>query len=215
MAAGGGTGEREGRAVCVRGIGPRGGARRSRARCHACGGKMEVRHLLSEEIEQRINVLNTMVHHRIEVQAALQSIIQALERRSLVHDVSKFREDEFEGFARINGIARRYPYGSEEYRASLKAERPIIDTHYARNSHHPEAHKPGTMGILDIVEMVCDWHAAWRVYDGQRPRELRSSWRENLEKQRERFVTSGQLTEAQWWVVRGVAALLGGVEEGE
>lgn len=166
--------------------------------------------------EDKVQVLNTMVHHRIEVQAALLVLIQALERRSLVHDVSKFGADEFEGFARINRVAREHPYGSDEYRAALKAEKPTIALHYSRNSHHPEnwdgviTHERdgvgrSLMGLLDLIEMVCDWYAAWRVYEGQRAPEKQCSWQDNLAKQRERF---SDLTEAQWYVIDEVASLL-------
>lgn len=166
----------------------------------------------------QIRTLNTIVHHRLRVQQALQKVTQALERRALVHDESKFREDEFEGFSRINATARQFPYGSEEYRASLKAEKPTIDLHYARNDHHPEfylhpdfgnyASDANGMGLLAVIECVCDWWAAWKVYDGQRAPEQRSSWKENLEKQRIRFKEAGRLSEAQWWAVEQVAALL-------
>lgn len=167
--------------------------------------------------DDRIKVLNTMVHHRLHVQEALQVLIHSLERRALIHDASKFQEDEFEGFARINGVARQFPYGSDEYRASLKAEKDTIQRHYHRNSHHPEYwdapdHNVGTtmMGLLDLIEMVCDWWAAWKVYDGQREVSKRSSWQENIAKQRDRFLESGTLTKEQWFVVEQVAYLLGG-----
>lgn len=165
--------------------------------------------------EERINVLNTIVHHRLMVQRALQEVIQNLERRSLVHDASKFEEAEFDGFARINRVAREHPYGSAEYRASLKAEEPTLERHYAANSHHPEhwdaaEHNVGTtmMGLLDLMEMTCDWWAAWKVYDGQRAPGKRCSWMENVEKQRQRFLETGVLSREQWFVVDQMAWLL-------
>lgn len=163
--------------------------------------------------EEKVQLLNTMCHHRVEVQAALQVLIHALERRSLVHDVSKFGADEFEGFSRINRVAREHAYGSDEYRAALKPEKPTITLHFSRNRHHPEyfthpvdgCFASSGMRLLDLVEMVCDWHAAWRVYEGQRTPDKRCSWKENLEKQRARFA---DLTDAQWFVIDEVAALL-------
>src|SRR5574338_329359 len=156
-----------------------------------------------------------MVHHRIMVQAALLRVIHNLERRSLVHDASKFEEEEFEGFARINRVAREHPYGSDEYRASLKAEKPTIQRHYVGNSHHPEHwdapdHNVGTtmMGLFDLIEMVCDWWAAWKVYDGQRPPDQRSSWMEKVDTQRKRFLETGVLSKEQWFVVDHMAHLL-------
>jgi hypothetical protein len=164
--------------------------------------------------EEKVQLLNTMCHHRIEVQTALQVLIHALEKRSLIHDASKFGADEFEGFSRINRAAREFPYGSDEYRAALRAEKPTIALHYSRNSHHPEyftnpvdgeCFANSGMGLLDLIEMVCDWHAAWRVYEGQRTPDKRCTWKENLDKQRERF---SNLTEAQWYVIDEVAHLL-------
>lgn len=165
-----------------------------------------------------IKTLNTIVHHRLMVQAAIQKITQALERRALIHDESKFREDEFESFSRINQTAREHPYGSEEYRAALKRDGETLQLHYTRNDHHPEyyshpdlgnfaADRYG-MGLLQIIEMVCDWHAAWKVYESQRAPNQRSTWAENLEKQRVRFHEAGRLSDAQWWAVEQVAALL-------
>jgi hypothetical protein len=61
------------------------------------------------------------------------------------------------------------------------------------------------MALVDLIEMVCDWHAAWRVYEGQREPAKRCSWRDNLEKQRARF---SSLTDAQWFVIDEVALLL-------
>lgn len=163
--------------------------------------------------EEKVQVLNTMVHHRAEVQSALQVIVHKLERRAVRHDLSKFQEDEFEGFARINQIAREHPYGSAEYRAALKAEKPTIELHYSRNSHHPEYFKHPDFGgyaaegmrLLDLIEMVCDWYAAWKVYDGQRPLEQRCSWKDNVAKQRERF---SNLSDAQWFVIDDIATIL-------
>jgi hypothetical protein len=167
---------------------------------------------MGADTESRINTLNTIIHHRLMVQRGMQQVTQEMERRALIHDESKFREDEFEGFARINAIARSYPYGSEEYRASLKAEKPTIHLHYQRNPHHPECHPSpqDDMDFLDVIEMVVDWYAAWKVYDGQRKPEDRTSWVENVRKQRERFLTTGMISREQWWLVEQVAGFLVG-----
>lgn len=160
--------------------------------------------------------LATMNLHRLRVQQAIQRLTANLERRALVHDASKFQEDEFAGFSRINAIARHHKYGSEEYKAALKQEQATIKLHYSRNSHHPECwakpdltYQAQHMTLLDLIEMTCDWWAAWRTYDDQRPANLRASWTENLEKQRERFLDSNMLSPHQWLVVEEVAFILG------
>ena len=40
--------------------------------------------------------------------------------------------------------------------------KPMLDHHYARNSHHPEHYENGVNGmdLFDVLEMVCDWKAA-------------------------------------------------------
>lgn len=166
-----------------------------------------------------IQLLRTMTVHLTELRRGIQSITQELDRRALAHDMSKFAADEFAGFARINAAAREHPYGSEEYRAGLRQEKPTIELHYSRNSHHPEHHAAGVlptdptvniggkvvaegMGFLDLIEMVCDWRAAYLGYGSQ------GTWGENIERQRERYFKAGWFTSEQWWLIEQVAAHL-------
>jgi hypothetical protein len=157
--------------------------------------------------------LATMEAHRIHVRSALLLVVQEIERRAARHDVSKYGPDELSGFARINRASREHPYGSLEYRAALKQEKPTIQIHYDRNDHHPEHwdhpdHNigPGMMPVFALIEMVCDWWAAWKTYEAHRAPELRASWRDNMEKQRERF--AGTFAPWQWHVIGQVAELL-------
>ena len=157
--------------------------------------------------------LATMAHHRARVQEGLQRVIQELERRAARHDLSKFTPDELPGFARINRAAREHLYGSPEYRASLKAEKPTIETHYRRNDHHPEywddpSHNigPGMMPVCALIEMVCDWWAAWTVYEGHKAPEMRASWRDNMDKQRKRFAET--FSPGQWQVIDEISWLM-------
>ena len=87
--------------------------------------------------------LVTIMRHRDLLRANVQRMTQELERRALLHDLSKLQLDEAEGFVRINRIAREHAYGSPEYTASVDAEKGpagCIGLHYSRNSHHPEFH---------------------------------------------------------------------------
>lgn len=62
--------------------------------------------------------------------------------RGFAHDQSKLQEPEKSAFDRLKALSLSgMDYGSEEYRACLKAEKPAIDHHYAKNSHHPEHFK--------------------------------------------------------------------------
>lgn len=147
--------------------------------------------------QDQVKLLRTYTHHRALVQVALQRLTQELDRRSLAHDLSKLQADEFDGFARINQIAREHPYGSQEYKDSLDQEREVIDLHYQRNSHHPEHHRTGQaaedMGFLDLIEMVCDWWSAWQTYGAK------DSWENAVKKNEARFRPG--FTNSQWWLV--------------
>lgn len=148
-------------------------------------------------------IRNYILHCRL-VRSGIQQVRHELERRELHHDDSKMTLDEFAGFTRINAAAREHPFGSEEYREGLRREKPVIDLHYSRNSHHPEFHgtdaQPKGMGWLDIVEMVCDWRGAYLAYGSQ------GSWQDNMEKQKQRY--AGSLSAEQWWLVDQVARFL-------
>lgn len=132
-------------------------------------------------MNEETKTLITFIRHIELVKKSMLSFSRQLETRAQIHDLSKFKEDEFGGFVEINQIARKYPYGSEEYKASIR-DNDAVTLHYSRNSHHPEFHPVGIdeMGLLDLVEMVCDWKAASETY-GQ------TSFKEGLEKSIERF----------------------------
>jgi len=160
--------------------------------------------------QDAIQLIRAMTQHVNYVQEGLLVIAQNLQRRGLVHDRSKFSADEFAAFTRINAAAREHPYGSEEYRAGLKQEKPTIALHYARNSHHPEheAHRAeltatnaAKMGFLDLIEMVCDWRSAYLSYGSQ------GTWEENMDRQRVRY--RDWFTAGQWWLIHEVACFVG------
>ena len=153
-----------------------------------------------------VKTLRTITRHITLVQASMQAVILELNYRSLVHDESKYRDDEFSGFARINGIARTYKYGSDAYMSLMEKERPTIDLHYSRNSHHPEFFDhPSSMGLFGLIEMVCDWRAAWQVYDSEKPEDERMTWQDSMKVNRKRFT---EFTEAQWFVIEEIADFL-------
>ncbi len=168
-------------------------------------------------------LLRSFIAHRAYLAEATGLIGAELERRAHVHDLSKLKDDEFAGFSRINAAARVHKFGSTEYQAGIDAERDVVDLHYLRNSHHPEraklagqqaekerglpddatyweAHGAARMTFLDVIEMVCDWHAAWKGYGDTR------SWAQssilNLEKKGE------HLSPEQRWLAEEVIVFL-------
>lgn len=148
--------------------------------------------------------LSRVIRHVWLVRAGLRRITRLLEERGDLHDESKLSNAEFPGFARMSSAAARHPYGSPEYRASLDAERPTIERHQGRNRHHPEHYLDPAreMGLLDLIEMVADWRAAWEVYDETNGR----TWEDSLAVNRERRAAT--FSREQWWVIEEVARLL-------
>lgn len=100
--------------------------------------------------------------HIRQVNFFLNMIIKGLLERGIYHDQSKLVSPEVEVFDEYSGKLRDLTYGSDEYKASLKAMKPALDHHYANNSHHPEHHADGIQGmsLIDLVEMLADWKAA-------------------------------------------------------
>ena len=127
------------------------------------------------------SVLDT-VEHIQKVRRWLTIAIANLQSRLMDHDASKLRSPELEGFLRITARLRDIKYGSDEYRAALREEKPTIEHHQKANDHHPEFFKNGIAGMdcFQLIEMLCDWKAAGeRTKDGSMVR--------SLEINRERF----------------------------
>lgn len=150
---------------------------------------------------EEMKFLMTMIRHRDNIRTALKNVSQRLEKRGLRHDLSKFKEDEAEGFVRINKTARNYEYGSDEYEESMakeKGENGCITLHFSRNRHHPDYHESTSdMSFIDIVEMVCDWWAATQTYGTN-----------TLEEKLPELKKQGDFTEGQLWLIDEVVELL-------
>jgi hypothetical protein len=114
-------------------------------------------------------------------------MIRDLLWRAEEHDQSKLSDPELTAFNEIVPNLARAEYGSEEYRAALRAQKPAIQHHYAANSHHPEHYANGIpgMNLLDVLEMLCDWEAAARRKDGHA--------RESMDHNQARFGFSDEL----------------------
>jgi Family of unknown function (DUF5662)/NUMOD4 motif/HNH endonuclease len=81
---------------------------------------------------------DTLAHIK-RVRELLGEVERNIINRALVHDGSKLREPEKSAFDRLKALSLSgMVYGSDEYRACLRAGKPAIEHHYAHNSHHPE-----------------------------------------------------------------------------
>ena len=110
----------------------------------------------------------TMKHIKT-VRSWLGVAIADLDARYHSHDKSKLIEPERSGFQAITERLKDLTYGTDEYRAALREQKPTIAHHYAENDHHPEHFENGITGmtLLSLLEMLCDWKAASaRMKDG-------------------------------------------------
>ena len=104
----------------------------------------------------------------------MHQLVSKIEERAIVHDLSKFEEDEFAGFEELDSDEVFKLYGTKEYKDIINKNKGI-ELHYSRNSHHPEHYEDVAKGFthfngidgmsfLDIVEMVIDWKSASETY---------------------------------------------------
>lgn len=90
--------------------------------------------------------------------------IEMIERGN-VHDKSKFDPEELVPLEKMQALVEREgqaPFGTEEYERRKAMLAPMLEHHYANNTHHPEHHQRGVNGmdLFDLVEMFFDWKAA-------------------------------------------------------
>jgi len=126
--------------------------------------------------------------HIGKVQARIQECIAALTVRAARHDASKLQEPEKVGYDALTAKLADIVYGSDDYRAALRAAQPVIDHHYYVNDHHPEHFENGIndMSLLSILEMLADWK-------GASERMKQGSIAASLAHNRERFAIDTQL----------------------
>jgi hypothetical protein len=103
--------------------------------------------------------------HIARVELLLHMAADELMRRGRKHDASKFTAEEMGPLAEMQALIDREgqaPFGSEEYKRRTALLKPMLEHHYARNSHHPEHYPNGVAGmdLFDLVEMFFDWKAA-------------------------------------------------------
>jgi Family of unknown function (DUF5662) len=106
------------------------------------------------------------IAHIARIRELLAGFCEELARRGEVHDASKFDPiekgplDEMQALIESEG---HVPYGSDAFDRRSALLGPMLEHHYALNSHHPEhygADGVGGMDLFDLVEMFADWKAA-------------------------------------------------------
>lgn len=83
-----------------------------------------------------------------------------LMRRASVHDHSKFSMEEIEALSSVSEKQKDDDgFTNPDYKLNKEQEN-LISKHWANNRHHPEHFNSiYDMTTLDILEMICDWHA--------------------------------------------------------
>lgn len=105
--------------------------------------------------------------HIKEVSKQLNEVADSLLIRANLHDKSKLEEPEASAFEAVTGKLKNLTYGSDEYNHSLKELESTLKLHYSKNRHHPEFFENGIhgMNLIDLIEMLVDWHAATLRHD--------------------------------------------------
>lgn len=103
-----------------------------------------------------------VLEHKRKVVRYLNEFAIQLLRRASVHDDSKLRSPEKEGFDQWTPELKTREFGTDYYKQALDEMGEFLRHRYEVNSHHPEHFSDGVSGmnLLDLVEMVCDWQAA-------------------------------------------------------
>ena len=112
--------------------------------------------------EELDNYLEDTHAHIKLVQNQMNKAIIFLKTQSVVHDRSKFTDEEAEIYAVVTPEFAKYDYGTPEHKAVGDKLGPAWEHHLENNPHHPEYHENGVdgMDLLYIIEMLCDWKAA-------------------------------------------------------
>lgn len=91
-------------------------------------------------------------------------------KRILVHDMSKFKLDEFIPYSHFFCNPERH--NDESKKKTIEANfHNAVQRHYSRNDHHTEyfASNGYKMTFASMIELICDWHASQISYNKQLP----------------------------------------------
>ena len=106
--------------------------------------------------------------HKLWVLWYIFNVCLVLMKRAILHDLSKYSKHEAPYFRKYVSRLKNTKYGTGQYQSLLSAIKPALESHYSKNSHHPEYHENGVddMSLIDKIEMLCDWKAASRRHEG-------------------------------------------------
>lgn len=111
------------------------------------------------------SALTITLRHMKRVQDLLGMAAINLMQRGQKHDLSKLEPIELGALERLMEHQKEHgqaAYGTPEYEQQRALLGPMLDHHYANNTHHPEHYDDGVNGmdLFDVVEMFLDWKAA-------------------------------------------------------
>lgn len=98
--------------------------------------------------------------HRNLVSNVLKCVVSDLLRRAMMHDSSKFSDEE-----QLLLNNHRVDITDPNYSEVLRQLAEVLKHHYANNDHHPEHFKDGIVGmnLIQLVEMVADWQSCCKM----------------------------------------------------
>lgn len=123
----------------------------------------EYEHHLRDTIEHKKHFLDSawiMARHLIEEHK--DKLALNLLRRALVHDNSKLNDAEIRNFVELDVEDKTCDKDWKIPPTDVLEDKAkeLIRLHWENNKHHPEHYSSyDKMSELDILEMVCDWHA--------------------------------------------------------
>ena len=138
-------------------------------------------------MKNEFDLLCDIILHVSEVKENLEDVCNAIKKRGIAHDRTKFQELEFDAFVSTRDKFKKATYGSKEYQECIDMIKPAIEHHYKNNNHHIKYYKNGIndMSLIDILELLADWKAASRR--GQNAKTFKDSINFSLEKHNIQF----------------------------
>jgi hypothetical protein len=139
------------------------------------------------------------IKHIHKVRSLLALMIEELDQRARLHDLSKLESPEAEIFGEHTPELAKVEYDSAEYKALLEKVKPAVLHHYSKNRHHPEHWPNGIndMTLIDLVELLVDWKAATA-------RNKNGNIKTSIEKNTARYGMSEQLAQIMQNTVREI-----------